>query len=64
LQCIINYITIAKKRYLIDCNKYEIALFYYNLQELEKAMEYIKKSLILDPNFEESKNLKSLIGEI
>ncbi len=43
---------------------YEIALCYYNLQELEEAMNFIEKSLILDPNFEESKNLKSLIGEL
>jgi tetratricopeptide (TPR) repeat protein len=43
---------------------YEIALCYYNLQEPQKAMEYIEKSLTLDRNFEESKNLKSLIGEI
>jgi len=43
---------------------YEIALSYYNLQEPQKAMEYIEKSLILDPNFEDSKNLKSLILEL
>jgi len=43
---------------------YEIALCYFNLQEFEKAMEYIEKSLILDPDYEESENLKSLIGEI
>ncbi len=43
---------------------YEIALCYYNLQEFEKALEYIEKSLILDPTFEESKNLKNLIVEI
>ncbi len=43
---------------------YEIALCYYNLHELEKALEYIEKSLLLDPNFEESKLLKSLIEEI
>jgi tetratricopeptide (TPR) repeat protein len=43
---------------------YEIALCYYNLRESQKAMEYTKKSLTLDPNFEESKNLRSLIGEI
>lgn len=43
---------------------YEIALCYYNLQELEVAMEYIEKSLNLDPNFQECKNLKSLIEEI
>ncbi|MHB8128904.1 MAG: hypothetical protein ACYDEX_07895 [Mobilitalea sp.] len=42
---------------------YEIALCYYNLHELEYALEYIAKSLVLDPNFEESKILKSLIGE-
>jgi len=35
-----------------------------NLHEVEKAMEYIKKSLILDPNFEASKNLESLIGAL
>jgi len=43
---------------------YEIALCYFNLQEFEKAMEYIEKSLILDPDYEESENLKSLIGKI
>ena len=43
---------------------YELALCYYNLQEFEKALEYIEKSLILDPSFEESRNLKSLIGEL
>jgi tetratricopeptide (TPR) repeat protein len=40
---------------------YEIALCYYNLQEFEEAMEYIEKSLALDPDFEEGKNLKSLL---
>ncbi|MDF2538038.1 MAG: hypothetical protein K0S76_1059 [Herbinix sp.] len=43
---------------------YEIALCYYNLQEFEKSMEYIEKSLLLDPDFEESRNLQSLIGAI
>jgi tetratricopeptide (TPR) repeat protein len=43
---------------------YEIALCYYNLQEFEKALEYINKSLILDPDFEESKNLKRLMEEV
>lgn len=43
---------------------YEIALCYYNMQELEKAIEYTEKSLALDHNFEESRNLKSLIEEI
>ncbi|HWT26786.1 MAG TPA: tetratricopeptide repeat protein, partial [Mobilitalea sp.] len=40
---------------------YEIAICYYNMQKFEKAMEYIEKSLMLDPDFEESKNLKNLI---
>lgn len=42
---------------------YEIALCYYNLQKYENAMEYIEKSLLLDPNFEESKNLKNIMLE-
>ncbi len=43
---------------------YEIALCYYNLQQIDKALEYAKKSLILDPDFEEGKNLKVMIEEI
>ena len=43
---------------------YEIALCNYNLQELEKALACIEKSLSLDPDFEESKNLKNLIEEM
>jgi tetratricopeptide (TPR) repeat protein len=43
---------------------YEIALCYYNLQQLEKSIEYINKSLLLDSNFEESEKLKSLIEDI
>ncbi|MGB4660398.1 MAG: tetratricopeptide repeat protein [Mobilitalea sp.] len=43
---------------------YEIALCYYSLQELDKAMEYVDKSLLLDPDFEESINLKDILGEI
>jgi len=43
---------------------YEIALCYYNLQEIDKALEHIEKSLNLDPDFEESANLKKLIVEI
>lgn len=43
---------------------YEIALCYYNLQEAEKVIEYIEKSLLLDPAFEESLTLKSLIEEL
>jgi tetratricopeptide (TPR) repeat protein len=41
---------------------YEIALCYYNLLELDNAMMYLEKSLIIDPDFEESQSLKSLIG--
>jgi len=43
---------------------YEIALCYYSLQELDKAMEYVDKSLLWDPDFEESINLKCILGEI
>lgn len=43
---------------------YEIALCYYNLQEFEETSSYIDKSLALDPEYEESVNLKGLIGEI
>ena len=43
---------------------YEIALCYYNLQQIEKALEYTEKSLALDPDFEESKNLKNIIEDI
>jgi tetratricopeptide (TPR) repeat protein len=42
---------------------YEIALCYYNLQEFEKAMEYTQRSLAMDPDFEESRNLESLMGD-
>ncbi|MDF2486282.1 MAG: repeat-containing protein [Herbinix sp.] len=43
---------------------YEIALCYYNLQELDKALEYIEKSLRIDPGFEESRKLKGIIEEM
>ena len=43
---------------------YEIALCYYNLQQIDKALEYTEKSLILDSDFEESKNLKNIIEDI
>ena len=42
---------------------YEIALCYYNQQDAEKALEYIEKSLRLESEFEESKNLRSLLFE-
>lgn len=40
---------------------YEIALCYYNLMELDTALIYLNKSLKLEPDFEESKQLKSMI---
>ncbi len=43
---------------------YEIALCYYNLQQIDRALEYTEKSLVLDPDFEESKNLKNIIEDI
>ena len=43
---------------------YEIALSYYNLQQFEEALLYVNQSLSVDPNFEDSLNLKSLIEDI
>ncbi|MFT4143450.1 MAG: hypothetical protein QM644_03260 [Mobilitalea sp.] len=43
---------------------YEIALSYYNLQQFEDALLYIDKSLCVDPNFEDSLNLKNIIQDI
>ncbi|UYZ37845.1 tetratricopeptide repeat protein [Clostridium beijerinckii] len=43
---------------------YEIALCYYNLQQLDKALEYTEKSIELDPDFEQGKNLKNIIEDI
>ncbi|MVX67160.1 tetratricopeptide repeat protein [Clostridium chromiireducens] len=43
---------------------YEIALCYYNLEQIDKALEYAEKSIALDPDFEEGKNLKSMIEDI
>ncbi len=40
---------------------YEIALCYYNLQEFEKSLKFVQKSLVLDPEFEESKHLKDIL---
>ncbi len=42
---------------------YEVALCYYNLQEFEKSLEYVHKSLAIDPEFEESKNLEDILKE-
>ncbi len=43
---------------------YEIALCYYNLQVFDIAIEHLEKSLLLDPGFEDSLNLKGIIDEI
>lgn len=43
---------------------YEIALCYYNLQQIDRALEYAEKSIALDPDFEEGKNLKNIIEDI
>ncbi|WP_238916915.1 tetratricopeptide repeat protein [Clostridium sp. YIM B02555] len=43
---------------------YEIALCYYNLQQVDKALEYVEKALNIDPDFEEGLNLKNMIIEI
>ncbi|MDR3596347.1 hypothetical protein [Clostridium sp.] len=43
---------------------YEIALCYYNLQQIDRALEYTERSLNLDSDFEEGKNLKIMIEEI
>jgi tetratricopeptide (TPR) repeat protein len=43
---------------------YEIALCYYNLEQIDKALEYTEKSLRLDQDFEDGKNLKIMIEDI
>ncbi|MFW2491850.1 tetratricopeptide repeat protein [Clostridium chromiireducens] len=43
---------------------YEIALCYYNLEQIDKALEYAEKSIALDSGFEEGKNLKGMIEDI
>ncbi|MDF2544189.1 MAG: hypothetical protein K0S47_3907 [Herbinix sp.] len=43
---------------------YEIALCFYNMQEFDNSLEYIERSLVLDPNYEQSKNLKSILEEM
>lgn len=43
---------------------YKIALCYYNLRQIEKAIEYAEKSLSIDPVFKESRNLRILIDDI
>jgi tetratricopeptide (TPR) repeat protein len=43
---------------------YEMAVCNYNLSQIEKAMEYIEKSLSLDPDFEEAIKLRDIINEL
>lgn len=43
---------------------YEIALCYYNLQQIDKSLEYTEKSIGLDSDFEQGKNLKNIIEDI
>ncbi|MCB2288165.1 tetratricopeptide repeat protein [Clostridium sp. CS001] len=43
---------------------YNIALSYFNLSQVEKALEYTDKSLALDPVLEDSTTLKRLIEDI
>ena len=42
---------------------YELALSSCNLGGIEESLEYIEKSLTIDPTFEESRTLKTLIEE-
>lgn len=43
---------------------YEIALCYYNLQEFEIAKIHLDNSLLINPDFEESLHLKSVLLDI
>lgn len=43
---------------------YEIALCYYNLQEYGKSLDHVSRSLGLNPEFEESLKLKSILEDI
>lgn len=43
---------------------YEIAVCYYNVQQTEIALAFIEKSLSLDPEYEASLTLKSIIEEL
>jgi len=42
---------------------YKIAVCFYNLSQIESALDYIEKSLAIDPIFEEGRNLKILIHD-
>lgn len=43
---------------------YKIALCYFNLGQIDKALEYTEKSLAIDPVFKETRNMKILIEDI
>ncbi len=43
---------------------YELALCYYNLQEFDQSLEHINRSLSLEPDFEDSLQLKAILEEI
>ena len=43
---------------------YEIAVCYYNVQQIEIASAFIEKSLSLDPDYEASLKLKGIIEEL
>lgn len=41
---------------------FELALINYQLRDFDKAREYLKKTLSLDPNFERGRELEKLLG--
>ena len=41
---------------------YQLAVLEYQLGNMVKAREYIKKVLLLDPNFDEARKLEKLLG--
>lgn len=42
---------------------YKVALEAFKLKDFDKAAEYLDKALYYDPNFEEAKKLRELIGK-
>lgn len=43
---------------------YKIALCYFNMRQIDKALEYTEKSLAMDPVFKETRTMKILIEDI
>jgi len=41
---------------------YQLAVLSYRLGDFEKAKEYVKKALFLDPNFDKAKELEKLLS--